>query len=150
MVPADYGTTIDKNTFKKAVEDSILVLADELDLDEADCYVKPEIEDDNEKLLAVIDEMNSYVGTTITYDFDVAKEVLDGERISEWLSVDDDLNLVVDEEGVLSFVKELASELQHLLQAKRTENFLWFNGHNFQWTLRMENQQFRGSGTDFR
>ena len=93
-----------------AVEDSILVLADELDLDEADCYVKPEIEDDNEKLLAVIDEMNSYVGTTITYDFDVAKEVLDGERISEWLSVDDDLNLVVDEEGVLSFVKELASE----------------------------------------
>ena len=110
LVPADYGTTIDKNTFKKAVEDSILVLADELDLDEADCYVKPEIEDDNEKLLAVIDEMNSYVGTTITYDFDVAKEVLDGERISEWLSVDDDLNLVVDEEGVLSFVKELASE----------------------------------------
>ena len=87
-----------------------MVLADELDLDEADCYVKPEIEDDNEKLLAVIDEMNSYVGTTITYDFDVAKEVLDGERISEWLSVDDDLNLVVDEEGVLSFVKELASE----------------------------------------
>ena len=78
-----------------------MVLADELDLDEADCYVKPEIEDDNEKLLAVIDEMNSYVGTTITYDFDVAKEVLDGERISEWLSVDDDLNLVVDEEGVL-------------------------------------------------
>ena len=110
LVPADYGTTIDKNTFKKAVEDSILVLADELDLDEADCYVKPEIEDDNEKLLAVIDEMNSYVGTTITYDFDVAKEVLDGERISEWISVDDDLNLVVDEEGVLSFVKELASE----------------------------------------
>lgn len=45
-----------------------MVLADELDLDEADCYVKPEIEDDNEKLLAVIDEMNSYVGTTITYD----------------------------------------------------------------------------------
>ena len=110
LVPADYGTTIDKNKFKKAVEDSILVLADELDLDEADCYVKPEIEDDNEKLLAVIDEMNSYVGTTITYDFDVAKEVLDGERISEWLSVDDDLNLVVDEEGVRSFVKELASE----------------------------------------
>ena len=110
LVPADYGTTIDKSAFKKAVEDSILVLADELDLDEADCYVKPKVEDDNEKLLAVIDEMNSYVGTTITYDFDVAKEVLDGERISEWLSVDDDLNLVVDEEGVLSFVKELASK----------------------------------------
>ena len=110
LVPADYGTTIDKSAFKKAVEDSILVLADELDLDEADCYVKPKVEDDNEKLLAVIDEMNSYVGTTITYDFDVAKEVLDGERISEWLSVDDDLNLVVDEEGVLSFVKGLASK----------------------------------------
>lgn len=48
LVPADYGTTIDKSAFKKAVEDSILVLADELDLDEADCYVKPKVEDDNE------------------------------------------------------------------------------------------------------
>ena len=45
LVPADYGTTIDKSAFKKAVEDSILVLADELDLDEADCYVKPKVEE---------------------------------------------------------------------------------------------------------
>ena len=56
------------------MEDSILVLADELDLDEADCYVKPKVEDDNEKLLAVIDEMNSYVGTTITYNLTLQKK----------------------------------------------------------------------------
>ena len=110
LVPADYGTTIIEDKLLDAVKDAVLVLAGEVDLDEADCYEKPDVEDDNKALLAVIDKMNRYVGTTITYDFDVAKEVLDGKQISEWLSVDDDYNLVVDEEGVLSFVKGLAKQ----------------------------------------
>lgn len=110
LVPADYGTVIDRKELMKAVKNAVMVLADEVNIEEADCYVKPKIEDDNEKLLALIEKMNRYAGTTITYDFDESKEVLDGERISEWLSVDDDFNLVVDEEGVLSYVKELAAE----------------------------------------
>ena len=93
LVPADYGTTIDRTIFEKAVKDAVLVLNDELDLDEAGCYVRPEVEDDNKKLLAAIDEMNGYVKTKITYDFEVATEVLDGSRISEWLSLDEDLNV---------------------------------------------------------
>lgn len=118
LVPADYGTTIDRNQFEKAVREAVLVLADDVDLDASDCYVKPDIEDDNTKLLAVIDEMNQYVSTKITYDFEVAEEVLDGKRISEWLSVDDDLNLNVDEEGVLAFVKELAKKYNTCYQPK--------------------------------
>ena len=110
LVPADYGTAIIEDKLLEAVKDAVLVLSDEVDLDEADCYEKPDVEDDNQALLAVIDKMNRYVGTTITYDFEVAKEVLDGKQISEWLSVDDDFNLSVDEEGVLSFVKGLAKE----------------------------------------
>ena len=43
-----------------------------------------------------------------------------GERISEWLSVDDDLNLVVDEEGVLSFVKELAVNCQPVINREKS------------------------------
>lgn len=110
LVPADFGTTIDRTVFEKAVKDAVLVLNDELDLDEAGCYVRPEVEDDNKKLLAAIDEMNGYVKTKITYDFEVATEVLDGSRISEWLSLDEDLNVNVDEDGVLTFVKELAKK----------------------------------------
>ena len=86
------------------------MLAEEVDLDEEDCYVKPEIEDDNTKLLAAIDELNSYVKTKITYDFDVTKEVVDGETISGWLSVDDSFHVSVDEEAVSAYVKELAGK----------------------------------------
>ena len=48
--------------------------------------------------------------TKITYDFDVTKEVLDGETISGWLSVDDGFNVSVDEEAVRAYVKELAGK----------------------------------------
>lgn len=110
LVPAEYGTTLDEEAVKETIKNAVLVLAEEVDLDEEDCYVKPEIEDENAKLLAAIDELNSYVKTKITYDFDVTKEVVDGETISGWLSVDDSFHVSVDEEAVSAYVKELAGK----------------------------------------
>ena len=110
LIPADYGTTIDKTKLLNAVKESVSVLSDTLDLEKTDCYVKPQVEDDDETLLAAIEKMNRYTQTTVTYDFETAKEVLDGSVISTWLSVDDAHNVIVDEDGVLSFVKELAKE----------------------------------------
>ena len=110
MVPAKQGTTIRTDVLLGCIEDAVATLSGEINLEDADCYEKPEIEDDNEKLASLIEEMNRYTSTKITYDFDVADEVLDGSTISEWLIVDDDLNLTVDEDGVLAFVKGLASK----------------------------------------
>lgn len=120
LVPADYGTTIAESAFKKAVFDAVSTLADELDMAAEGCYVEPEVGDDNKKLLDAIDEMNRYVGTTITYDFDTEKEVLDGTIISEWLSVVD-LEPMVDEESVFSYVKQLGKKYNTAYQPKTLE-----------------------------
>ena len=117
LVAADYGTTINTSALLAAVKDAVSTLADELDLDAAGCYVEPQVGDDNEKLLAVIDEMNRYVGVTITYDFDTTQEVLDGGTISQWLSVVD-LELQVDEEAVRSYVKQLGKTYNTAYQPK--------------------------------
>ena len=110
LVPAEYGTTLDADAVAETIRNAVLVLAEETDLDEEGCYVKPEVEDDNATLLAAIDELNKYVKTKITYDFDVTKEVLDSSTISGWLSVDDDFQVQVDEEGIRAYVKELAGK----------------------------------------
>lgn len=106
LIAADYGTTIDKAAFQAAVFEAVTVLAEELDLSESGCYVEPKVADDDKELLALIDELNCYTGTTITYDFGEKSEILDGEIINTWLS-EENGKVVVDEEAVLAYVKEL-------------------------------------------
>lgn len=107
LVPADYGTTIQKSALKQAVISAVESLTDELNLSENGCYDDPAVGDDDKKLLSLIEEMNRYAGTTITYDFGEEKEVLDGETISTWLSAVN-YEAAVDEEAVSEYVKELA------------------------------------------
>lgn len=109
LVSADYGTVIDMEALKKAVDEAVKSLEGQLDLEESGCYENPMIGDDNKELLSLIETFNSYTGMTITYDFGDQKEVLDGETISTWLS-DKDLKAVVDEEAVSDYVKSLGKK----------------------------------------
>lgn len=120
LIPADYGTLIDKTALKRVISEAVMSLADEVNLSESGCYVEPEVADDNEELLALIDDLNRYVETTITYDFGEDKEILDGEIISTWLS-DEDMELTVDEEAVLSYVKELGRTYNTAYKPKELE-----------------------------
>ncbi len=120
LVPADYGTTINRTALKKAVSEAVLSLEESLDLEESGCYVQPDVGDDDAKLLALIDELNQYAGTTITYEFGEKSEILDGERIHTWLSVEN-RKVKVDEEAVLAFVKELGKSYNTAYKPKTLE-----------------------------
>lgn len=119
LVPADYGTMLSEEAVVKAVAQAVENLSPEVDLDGQECYVKPEIEDDNEKLLELLELLNTYTATEICYQFGEKEEVLDGTRISEWLSVDGEMNVTVDADGVLSFVKELARKYNTAFSPKK-------------------------------
>lgn len=120
LVLADYGTTMDEEKLVEAVSDAILILAEEVDLSEENCYVDPDVGDDDKELLALIEELNRYVGTTITYEFGTKSEVLDGKTISTWLS-EDHGKVSVDEEAVLSYVKELGRTYNTAYKPKEFE-----------------------------
>lgn len=120
LVLADYGTTMDESRFVEAVSDAIMVLAEEVNLSEENCYVDPEVGDDDKELLALIENLNRYVGTTITYEFGNKTEVLDRKTINTWLSGDDG-KVVVDEEAVLDFVKGLGKTYNTAYKPKEFE-----------------------------
>lgn len=100
------GNKIDVDALRKNVYDAIIDGKQTLDLD--DSYVKPEYAADSAKTLAAKDELNGYTKANITYDFGDRNEVVDGSKISEWLGVDDDMNVVFDEKKVRSYVEGLA------------------------------------------
>lgn len=120
LVPADYGTAVNRGALKQALKDAVSVLQEELDLDESGCYEDPEVGDDHSGLLGLIDTLNAYVGMTITYEFGDETEVLDGEIISTWLS-QDKWKAVVDEEAVLDYVKSLGKKYNTAYQSKTLE-----------------------------
>ncbi len=117
LISADYGTTLNRGVLAEKVGEAVLVLSDRIDLDESGCYVDPEVPDDDERLLALLEELNLYAGTVITYDFGENREILDGETISTWLS-GDNWEVTVDEEKVLDFVKTLAKKYNTAYQKK--------------------------------
>lgn len=120
LISADYGTTVVREALLDAISESVKALAGELELEQAGCYLEPEVGDDNEKLLRLIEEMNRYVATTVTYEFGEKTELLDGDRISEWLTGEDG-RVYVDEEEVLSYVKELGRTYNTAYKPKEFE-----------------------------
>lgn len=121
LVPADYGTVINKNTLQRMVGEAVLVLADELDLDESNCYVAPEIEDDNPKLLELLEKLNRSLCMIFTYDFEETTEIIAKETIADWLSADDDLEMQINEEAVSEYVKALGKKYNTAYHSKTLE-----------------------------
>ena len=100
------GNKIDVDALRENVSDAIMEGKQTLDLD--DSYVKPKYTADSPETLAAKDELDGYAKTNITYNFGDRSEVLDGSKISEWLSVDDDMKATFDEKQVHSYVESLA------------------------------------------
>ncbi len=108
LVPADYGKELEEQKVIAAVTEAITTLQETIDLDESGCYAEPKVKDDDEKLLAAIEKLNTYAATEIHYEFGSNDEVLNSEIITEWLSIDENREAVIDEEAVLTYVKGLA------------------------------------------
>ena len=120
LVAAENGTTIHRAALVEVVSNAVESLMGEVNLDENGCYVEPQVKDDDAELLKLIEELNQYAGAIITYDFGEKQEVLDGEIISTWLTAENH-QVVVDEEAVLSYVKDLGSTYNTAYQPKELE-----------------------------
>ncbi|MDI9216549.1 L,D-transpeptidase family protein [Clostridium tertium] len=105
-----YGNKVDENKLYETIENSILRGEAKLDLNEKLCYENPEYTINSEKAMTTKDTLNKYVSTQITYLFGNKNEVLDGNRINEWLSVNDDLEVIINENSVKDYVLELSAK----------------------------------------
>lgn len=103
------GSEVIEENLKKAVVAAVTSLQAQVDLEAEDCYMRSAIREDNRTLQAVAAELNHYVGTVITYTFGDETEVLDGDRIHEWLSLDG-TTVILDETQPAVYAKELAEK----------------------------------------
>ncbi len=110
MIEEVYGNKINRDKFNKAIEISILKGEKKLDLNEKQCYENPEYTIRSDKAPETRDLLNKYVSAKITYIFGTEKVILDGNIINEWLSVDENLNAVINEKAVREYMQVLSKK----------------------------------------
>lgn len=105
-----YGSTIDLEKLNQAIIDSIGKMQEKLNLEEAECYILPTYTKESKEVLAAKDVLNKCLETQITYSLDSIVVTLDKTQIHEWISVDKDMNLVIDEAAVHAFANSLGDK----------------------------------------
>lgn len=110
VVPEVVGTKIDTEKFNEAVTKAINGFKPTLDLFKTGCYILPRFVSDSQEVVAATDAMNRYLGANVTYDFNPATEVVDASVISQWVTVDADMNVTFNEEAVRAFIQSLADK----------------------------------------
>lgn len=121
IVPEVAGTELD---FDK-VMDTVLTAVDNheesVNLEEAGCYIEPEVKSDDESLTKLVNSVNKYLSAKLTYDFggDDRKVVVDGAVIKEWMKKGENGLPVLDENGEPVIVETALQEFVRVSMAKK-------------------------------
>lgn len=107
IIPETKGSYIEYDKAKEVIIDCIEKWLSKINLDE--CYIRANITENDELLVAELEQRNTITKTEIVYDWNGNQVVLDGDTIHEWI-LNENNNIVIDEEKVSEFVKEQASQ----------------------------------------
>ena len=105
-----YGTCIDAETFDEMVSLKLSGVESELDLAEEGCYIDPVLTEDTKEAEKLLEEASAYAGGVITFEFDDETSVIDADTIKNWLIIDDEYNVSLDEDRVAEYVDALAEQ----------------------------------------
>lgn len=108
VVPEIEGTKIDKEKLQKDISNAVTTGITLVNLEVDGCYINPTVYGD--ELTEDCKQMNELTDVVVTYDFSDRKETVDRTLIKEWLSRDEDGNLMLDRDAIASYVGQLASK----------------------------------------
>ncbi len=143
ITPEVVGNTLDREKVKAAVVEAIDSGKTQLDLDEAGCYLKPSVYQDDENLITERDQLNQFLKTNITYDFGDRSETVDASLIKDWIVKGDDGQYTVDEDKVMEYVKQLAYKydtfgLAHDFTTSHGEKIRLERGGDYGWVMKKQ------------
>lgn len=104
IIPETSGTELDVEQAIQVVSAAVVTKEESRDLSEAGLYKTAEITSEDAGLTELVETVNRWLGTKITYDWNGSEVILDIELLKDWISIVDG-EAVIDEEAVTSFVK---------------------------------------------
>ena len=109
IIPETSGTELDVDQAIQVVASAVVMQEESRDLSEEGLYKTAGITSEDAGLNELVETVNRWLGTKITYDWNGSEVILDIESLKDWVSIVDG-EAVIDEEAVTSFVKEQSRE----------------------------------------
>ena len=110
VVPEVMGTTLDYDKTKEVIMNALDQGVTSVSLEEEGCYIDPLVYQDDPELNAQVEELNSLLTASITYDFGDRQEVVDGSVIKNWIAQDEEGAYYIDDNKIWEYVAELAAK----------------------------------------
>lgn len=104
------GNKINYDKLVRNIKSAIETGIKEIDLENRDCYDKPQYTKDSKEVEAAKNIMDKYVSSKIAYTFDEHIETVDGSIINEWVKVSDDMKPYIDKSKVEEYINFLAKK----------------------------------------
>ncbi|MDF2802709.1 MAG: hypothetical protein K0S61_2612 [Anaerocolumna sp.] len=104
------GNMINIDKLETAICQSLLKGEPKLDLDKKDCYDNPRYTLISSKTAQSKQLLNRYASTSVTYKFGDVSEVLDGNIINQWLTVDNNLDVEINVRFVRKYIQSLSKK----------------------------------------
>jgi hypothetical protein len=110
IVKEIYGNKINEMRLVETINKYLSEGRQSLDLSAMQCYENPKFTTGSKKTLKSKNLLNRYVSARITYRFGSSTELLDGNTLHQWLSVDEKLEVVINKEEVEKYIFELSKK----------------------------------------
>ncbi len=110
LVKEIYGNKVNKNILFKTINKYISKGRQTLDLSAMQCYESPLFTIGSPKALKTKKILDRYVSARITYRFGNETEQLDGITIHHWLSVDENLEVIISNQEAAKFITVLSKK----------------------------------------
>ena len=104
------GNKINEDRLREAVRMYLVNGKRVLELEAGQCYENPKYTTKSNKTAKTRNLLDQYVSAKIIYTFGEDNEVLEGSTISRWLSVNDNLDVVINKTAVINYIKVLRSK----------------------------------------
>lgn len=103
IIPEVTGNQLDRERALQVINEAVNSKANQVNLEEAGCYLAPQVTAENEELVALRDTLNLWLSTQITYDWVGREVVLDRKLLQDWIYVENG-EAILDEGQVADFV----------------------------------------------
>ena len=107
--PEQYGTAIQRDVLEEKIAGAIEKLEGSLDLEAEKCYADPAYLSTSKEVKDACDLMNQYCSARIVYPMN-EEVVVDAPVISGWITVNDKMQVKIDEEAVRLWLEEFGDK----------------------------------------
>ena len=134
-----YGTRVNKDVLYKNIVNAIMQNNNEINLEKVNAYESPQYTASSDKVVQAKDTLNKYVSSNIIYSYGGNSKQLNGSIIKDWIYVDGNYNISLDESKARAFVDEIADEYTYTL-GRTTAVSGGSNGNNHGWEVDVDTE----------